>query len=259
MQYPMLLNALIHRTPEEHVDYQNLQKAIQAMNDAATLLNETKRGVENIAQIHTIISNLRGLPLNIAHPARKLIKSGLMFRETSSRAHEERMFYLFNDMLLSVKQSDLNKDEGFYDGYVLLRGAEVNLTPSVPGSFYLKLKNATKLFYHLPSKELCTEWFTAVYNAADLITKSPKDTSPDLLLDVEHFGGGNTSKSGKLTVFEPEHKLSIRKNRRRYVVVLPGLLIVKKDASVHFFLLCFSLFNFFIILYCCLFFSRLVR
>eukprot|EP01080_Neovahlkampfia_damariscottae_P003204 gene3204-5520_t len=116
-RYKLLLRDLLKETPENHVDFQNLQIAYEKIDYVAGFVNEQKREAEN----RKVVLNLRtSMPENIQSilliPGRKLVKFGNVqikteeISEHQSRAgFEEVTLYLFNDLILIIEELDVNQ------------------------------------------------------------------------------------------------------------------------------------------------------
>ncbi len=50
----MLLQEIFKNTPESHVDYSSLNKALEKMRDVAEYVNEKKRIAENLNQVNAV-------------------------------------------------------------------------------------------------------------------------------------------------------------------------------------------------------------
>ncbi|KAJ6233251.1 ankyrin repeat-containing [Anaeramoeba flamelloides] len=59
-RYPLLLEAILHKTESNHPDYQKIEEALNLMKQMATNINSAKAKNENIKNINTIQGSLKG-------------------------------------------------------------------------------------------------------------------------------------------------------------------------------------------------------
>lgn len=101
-RYKLLLSELIKNTPEDHIDYPDLQEAIATVSEVALKINDALKIRENRENLVNIQESLVG-----NHPiltaSRKFIRKGKLKRVTRS-AHKSFQFFLFNDMLMYCSQ-----------------------------------------------------------------------------------------------------------------------------------------------------------
>ena len=235
-RYRLLIEELLKSTAPDHVDYQPLKNALDAILRLAQYINETKRSTEIRDIIGERQSTIKGMSFNLAHEKRKIVKEGKLVRITDTGSNE-REFILFSDLLLAIDKR--SKSEEIYDGYILLRDADVQFSNKIPTHFKITFKNKKVITYSSSSTSEILEWVNTITEAIKEINKTPKEQSPDALLEIEHFAGGSILKSGILKVREPTN-LTL-KTRSRWFVLMKNVLYYKKSESEvcqfdHFFL-----------------------
>lgn len=114
-RYKLLLESLLNKTPKDHPDFEKLQEATTEINKVAHHINENIRQRENFQKMLSIQNSLtgEGAPKILA-PGRLFIKEGPLLK-VCNRGSQERMFFLFSDILLYAKKSgSLDKDQSSY-------------------------------------------------------------------------------------------------------------------------------------------------
>ncbi|XP_038049889.1 rho guanine nucleotide exchange factor 39-like [Patiria miniata] len=108
-RYKLLLEELLSSTDENHEEYEQLQEAAARMTEVTYGINEYIREHENFQKMLLIQTSLTGGAPRIIAPGRKFIREGTLMKvsKKGSSAHE-RMFFLFNDMLIYAKPNLLD-------------------------------------------------------------------------------------------------------------------------------------------------------
>ncbi|XP_022083812.1 rho guanine nucleotide exchange factor 39-like [Acanthaster planci] len=108
-RYKLLLEELLSCTPENHEEYEKLQEAAARMTEVTYGINEYIREHENFQKMLLIQNSLTGGAPRIIAPGRTFIREGTLMKvsKKGSTAHE-RMFFLFNDMLIYAKPNLLD-------------------------------------------------------------------------------------------------------------------------------------------------------
>ncbi|KAL8563722.1 hypothetical protein ACOMHN_063490 [Nucella lapillus] len=103
-RYKLLLEDLLHHTPSDHHDYAQLQEATKQIGDIALHINEHIRQHENFQKMLTIQKTFDSSAPKILQPGRIFLKEGPLKKVSrkGDKSHE-RMFFLFNDVLLYGK------------------------------------------------------------------------------------------------------------------------------------------------------------
>ncbi|GAM26345.1 hypothetical protein SAMD00019534_095200 [Acytostelium subglobosum LB1] len=104
-RYTLLLADLVKNTWPDHPDYQDLTESLKRMQDVAMSINEKKREAENIQKVSEIQSNFVGKFENLAEPHRRFVHEGPLCVVAASGKESQRIFYLFNDVLVGAKST----------------------------------------------------------------------------------------------------------------------------------------------------------
>ncbi|KAH3887402.1 rho guanine nucleotide exchange factor 39-like [Dreissena polymorpha] len=114
-RYKLLLEDLLENTSPEHHDYLYLKEAAKQIGDIAMHINEHVRQHENFQKVLSIQNSFDNSAPKLLAPGREFIKEGKM-NKISRRAgkSQERMFFLFSDMLLYGKPRLLDSCNNSY-------------------------------------------------------------------------------------------------------------------------------------------------
>ena len=99
-RYKLLLKELLKRTPEEHMDYALVQRALAVISDVAMHINEHLRRYENQAKTMEIANSFHPPCSNLVAPARVFLLSAEMRKVNKRGKSEAYTFWLFNDVVL---------------------------------------------------------------------------------------------------------------------------------------------------------------
>ncbi|KAG2387400.1 hypothetical protein C9374_001732 [Naegleria lovaniensis] len=106
----LLLQEVLKRTDETHVDYAPIEQALSIVNQVAENLNESKRSSENDKVMFELQEKLRGRFGGILQAHRRYIRTFNSIHVESTKELDKKKLngfynaYLFNDMLLLVPQ-----------------------------------------------------------------------------------------------------------------------------------------------------------
>ena len=104
-RYKMLLEDVIKKTPDNHVDKVSLKEALKQIEDVAQHIEERLKEHEMAKVMLNIQKSLAGNQPNIIAPGRRLLKQGkLMKVPRAGGTHgQQRYFVLFSDILMYCK------------------------------------------------------------------------------------------------------------------------------------------------------------
>ena len=115
-RYKLLLRDLVKETPENHVDFKNLQAAYEKIDYVAGFVNEQKREAEHRKIVLNLSENLSESLQNVLlKPNRKLLKHGkVQLKKDEIKKDEvetlidskEISMYLFNDLILLINENE---------------------------------------------------------------------------------------------------------------------------------------------------------
>ncbi|CAH3158863.1 unnamed protein product [Porites lobata] len=192
-RYKLLLESLLNKTPRDHPDFDKLQEATVEINKVAHHINENIRQRENFQKMLSIQNALtgEGAPKILA-PGRLFIREGPLLK-VCSRGSQERMFFLFSDILIYAKISgSVEKEQSSYlcrrvlplidcELEQVLGGSTENEDTSGAGAlFKITCKDKSLLLYS-KSKMEAVNWFNCIRDAiSDLKScraslRKPKD------------------------------------------------------------------------------------
>lgn len=100
-RYKLLMEELVKSTPDDHVDFKALKKALENVAAVAMHVNEKKRIQEGLGRLLELQSSLFGWDNDLVSPGRTLIKEGAVFDEDGN----EDYLILLSDYLLVTKRS----------------------------------------------------------------------------------------------------------------------------------------------------------
>ncbi|PRP86552.1 hypothetical protein PROFUN_05190 [Planoprotostelium fungivorum] len=114
-RYELLLREYLKNMEEEHEERQGIERALNALEQVGSLINESKRKAEGMAKIIDIQERIIGHKMNLVEPHRILVREGGAYREhpNGSTIDFATYLYLFNDGLLITqkKKSWLGDDK----------------------------------------------------------------------------------------------------------------------------------------------------
>ncbi|EGG24396.1 pleckstrin domain-containing protein [Cavenderia fasciculata] len=102
-RYKLLLMELLKNTPTIHKDFDLITKALRAVQDVASSINESKRNAEGLEKMIQIQASLIQTNIELVQPYRRHLKDGIIMFEKRG-VLKERVLFLFNDSLLLCKK-----------------------------------------------------------------------------------------------------------------------------------------------------------
>ena len=100
--YDSILKEIVHLTPAEHADREDLmtaQKMIGAATRQANRVVDMRRNLHNVLRIQSMLQNAA----DIALPHRRYVYEGAVVIETGPKTFKERAMFLFNDLVIIAK------------------------------------------------------------------------------------------------------------------------------------------------------------
>lgn len=176
-RYKLLLESLLNKTPREHPDFEKLQEATVEINKVAHHINENIRQHENFQKMLSIQKALTGVGApKILAPGRFYIKEGPLLK-VCGRGSQERMFFLFSDILIYAKKNgSTDKEQSSFLCRRVLPLIDCELEQVLGGSteaaetsdagalFKITCKDKSLLLYS-KSKMEAINWFTCIRDA----------------------------------------------------------------------------------------------
>lgn len=100
--YDSLLKEIVHLTPTEHADREDLmtaQKMIGAATRQANRVVDMRKNLHNVLRIQSMLQNAA----DIAEPHRRYVYEGTVVIEAGPKTFKERFMFLFNDLVIIAK------------------------------------------------------------------------------------------------------------------------------------------------------------
>ncbi|XP_049849009.1 uncharacterized protein LOC126317076 [Schistocerca gregaria] len=105
-RYSLLLSELMKNTPEDHPDYENLCDAVTQLSAIGQFINESVQKNNNYRRVQEL--EMKGVNFGgLVDPTRYLVYECVGKVTTEQGKKELKHFFLFNDLLVSVKESAL--------------------------------------------------------------------------------------------------------------------------------------------------------
>ncbi|KAL1770834.1 FERM, and pleckstrin domain-containing 2 [Sigmodon hispidus] len=180
VHYRLLLSRLCAHYSPEHRDYADCHEALKAITEVTTSLQHSLTRLENLQKLTELQRDLVGIE-NLVAPGREFIREGCLHKLTK-KGLQQRMFFLFSDMLLYTSKSVTGASHFRIRGFLPLRGMlveEMENEWSVPHCFTIYA--AQKTIVVAASTRLEKEKWMQDLNAAIQAAKSIGDTPPVLL------------------------------------------------------------------------------
>lgn len=118
LKYHLLLDKLVHETSPTHEDYRGLERAKEAMVDVAQYINEVKRDCEQLNVIKKVRESIIDLNLpngnELSQYGRLLLDGDLNIKAHEDQKHKHRYAFIFEKIMILVKNSNTRIGEGQY-------------------------------------------------------------------------------------------------------------------------------------------------
>eukprot|EP01090_Pellita_catalonica_P002036 TRINITY_DN11718_c0_g1_i2.p1 TRINITY_DN11718_c0_g1~~TRINITY_DN11718_c0_g1_i2.p1 ORF type:complete len:670 (-),score=116.91 TRINITY_DN11718_c0_g1_i2:118-2127(-) len=123
-RYQMLISTILQRTPEDHIDYDDLKNALEQIKGVNDFVNEKKREVDAKRRIEEINKKIvvRGKPevsmpnLLGRDPERKYVREGAVYG--GKKGKKIYYYYMFSDCLIQTSPDKKQKAKGRLYQYV---------------------------------------------------------------------------------------------------------------------------------------------
>ncbi|XP_049981899.1 FERM, ARHGEF and pleckstrin domain-containing protein 2 isoform X2 [Alexandromys fortis] len=179
VHYRLLLSRLCAHYAPGHRDYADCHEALKAITEVTTGLQHSLTRLENLQKLTELQRDLVGVE-NLIAPGREFIREGCLHKLTK-KGLQQRMFFLFSDMLLYTSKSVTGASQFRIRGFLPLRGMLVEESDewSVPHCFTIYA--AQKTIVVAASTRLEKEKWMQDLNTAIQAAKSIGDSAPVLL------------------------------------------------------------------------------
>ncbi|XP_050504893.1 FERM, ARHGEF and pleckstrin domain-containing protein 2-like isoform X2 [Diabrotica virgifera virgifera] len=119
LQYQSLLKRLLNYYDENHPDRTDCRTAIDTLKDLMLPVSETLEQSKNLATLCELQRDIVGFD-NLVQPGRTFIRHGCLLKH-SRKGYQQRMFFLFSDILLYTSRSQATLQFKVH-GHMPLRG-----------------------------------------------------------------------------------------------------------------------------------------
>lgn len=205
-RYNLLLTDLIKKTPPDHPDFEDLNKALLIMKDVATHINKSVETHENLKKITSSAFTFKGL----MEGHRKLIHDGVLsiqqsttvigessdakrfgFLTTSISPSETQKFhfFLFNDRLIFAPEKDVLRQKELVKADTNWPLTLVWVQPGRDDSF--RIIGPNMVFFVMASPEEKSKW-VSLLNEAITTNLVEANQDPISRVGLFEFPGGST-------------------------------------------------------------------
>ncbi|KAK1170032.1 FERM, ARHGEF and pleckstrin domain-containing protein 1-like isoform X1 [Acipenser oxyrinchus oxyrinchus] len=180
MHYKQILERLCKHYPPHHADFRDSRAALADISEMAAQLHGTMIKMENFQKLLELKKDLIGID-NLVIPGREFIRLGCLSK-LSGKGLQQRMFFLFNDVLLYTSRGMTASNQFKVHGQLQLYGMTVTESEDewgVPHSFTLYGLRQTVVVAASTAAEM-DKWLEDIKMAIDLAEKS-NGPAPELL------------------------------------------------------------------------------
>ncbi|KAF7721428.1 RHO1 GDP-GTP exchange protein 2 [Apophysomyces ossiformis] len=121
-RYPLLLNAVLKKTPDEHPDKKDLTTCLEIVRDVASKMDEASESTKMTLRLYQINDSLRfkdgkTVDLQLTQPGRRLLHEGILKRRPHMRVETvDYHVFVFDHAVLITKVKSVanNTDDEYY-------------------------------------------------------------------------------------------------------------------------------------------------
>ncbi|XP_041055797.1 FERM, ARHGEF and pleckstrin domain-containing protein 1 isoform X3 [Carcharodon carcharias] len=189
MHYKQILERLCKHYPPTHVDFRDSRAALAEVAEMAAQLHGTMIKMENFQKLVELKRDLIGID-NLVIPGREFIRQGCLSK-LSAKGLQQRMFFLFNDILLYTSRGLTASNQFKVHGQIPLYGMTIEESEdewSLPHCFTLNGQRQSIIVAASAQVEM-DKWIEDLQMAVDLaqqcngstselMTPSPSDGPP---------------------------------------------------------------------------------
>ncbi|XP_051016942.1 FERM, ARHGEF and pleckstrin domain-containing protein 1 [Acomys russatus] len=180
MHYKQVLERLCKHHPPSHADFRDCRAALAEITEMVAQLHGTMIKMENFQKLHELKKDLIGID-NLVIPGREFIRLGSLSK-LSGKGLQQRMFFLFNDMLLYTSRGLTASNQFKVHGQLPLYGMTVEESEEewgVPHCLTLRGQRQS-IIVAASSRSEMEKWMEDIKMAIALAEKSNGPT-PELL------------------------------------------------------------------------------
>uniref|UniRef100_G3U1Z8 FERM, ARHGEF and pleckstrin domain-containing protein 1 n=1 Tax=Loxodonta africana TaxID=9785 RepID=G3U1Z8_LOXAF len=180
MHYKQVLERLCKHHPPSHADFRDCRAALAEITEMVAQLHGTMIKMENFQKLHELKKDLIGVD-NLVIPGREFIRLGSLSK-LSGKGLQQRMFFLFNDVLLYTSRGLTASNQFKVHGQLPLYGMTIEESEDqwgVPHCLTLRGQRQS-IIVAASSRSEMQKWVEDIQMAIDLAEKSSGPT-PELL------------------------------------------------------------------------------
>nr|XP_048718679.1 FERM, ARHGEF and pleckstrin domain-containing protein 2 isoform X1 [Caretta caretta]XP_048718680.1 FERM, ARHGEF and pleckstrin domain-containing protein 2 isoform X1 [Caretta caretta] len=191
IHYKLILGRLCKHYTVEHQDYADCRNALKEVTEMTTQLQNSLIHLENFQKLTELQHDLIGID-NLIAPYREFIREGCLYKLTK-KGLQQRMFFLFSDMLLYTSKGVTGTNQFKIHGYLPLHGMLVEESEnewSVPHCFTIYSAQKTIVVAASTRQEM-GKWMEDLNMAIEMAKKSSEKY--DTFLESSMYNRSNRS------------------------------------------------------------------
>ncbi|XP_010281873.1 PREDICTED: FERM, RhoGEF and pleckstrin domain-containing protein 1-like [Phaethon lepturus] len=180
MHYKQIMERLCKHYPPSHVDFRDSRAALAEISEMVAQLHGNMIKMENFQKLHELKKDLIGID-NLVIPGREFIRLGSLSK-LSGKGLQQRMFFLFNDILLYTSRGLTVSNQFKVHGHLPLYGMTIEESEEewgVPHCLTLRGQHQSIVVAASTRAEM-DKWTEDIQMAIDLAEKS-SGPAPELL------------------------------------------------------------------------------
>ncbi|XP_072111926.1 FERM, ARHGEF and pleckstrin domain-containing protein 2 isoform X2 [Mobula birostris] len=180
MHYKLILERLCKHYCPDHQDYGDCQGALSVVREMSAQLHSSLIRLENFQKLTELQRDLIGID-NLVLPGRDFIREGCLYKLTR-KGLQQRMFFLFSDMLLYTSKGVTSSNQFKVHGQLLLYGMIIEESENewaVPHCFTIYSAQKTTVVAASSRTEM-GKWIEDLSKAIELVKKTNEKRDPFL-------------------------------------------------------------------------------
>ncbi|KAM4699939.1 FERM, ARHGEF and pleckstrin domain-containing protein 1 isoform 3-T3 [Discoglossus pictus] len=172
MHYKQIMERLCKHYSPNHVDFRDSRAALAEISEMVAQLHGTMIKMANFQKLHELRKDVTGID-NLAIPGREFIRLGSLSK-LSGKGLQQRMFFLFNDVLLYTSRGLTSSNQFKVHGQLPLFNMTVEESEEewgVPHCLTLRSQNQA-IIVAASSRSEMEKWSEDIQMAIDLAEKS---------------------------------------------------------------------------------------
>ncbi|KAH0624508.1 hypothetical protein JD844_032057 [Phrynosoma platyrhinos] len=200
MHYKQIMERLCKYYPPNHMDFRDSRAALAEISEMVAQLHSSMLKMENFQKLHELKKDLIGID-NLVISGREFIRLGSLSK-LSGKGLQQRMFFLFNDVLLYTSRGLTASNQFKVHGQLPLYGMMIEESEEewgVPHCFTLRGQHQT-IVVAASSRTEMDKWTEDIQMVIDL-AENCNGPAPDFLGSSPPDNIGVLYKSGKEMAF----------------------------------------------------------